>query len=103
MVKYGMLSDQVKEAVTALAPALRERGVTGLFLFGSVATGEAGDGSDVDLFLDYDPMSRFSLFDQMKVEEMLATRLGRKVDLMTRGGLHPLIKDKIVSSAIRML
>ncbi|WP_342360627.1 nucleotidyltransferase family protein [Terrarubrum flagellatum] len=74
-----------------------------MYLFGSAARDAAGDQSDVDLFLDYDPAARFNLFDQMKIEEMLAERLDRKVDLMTRGGLHPLIRDRVISSAIRML
>jgi predicted nucleotidyltransferase len=76
--------------------------VTALFLFGSASRAEAGRDSDVDLFLDHDPEARFSLFDQMEFEDILTAKLGRKVDLLTRNGLHPLIKDEIVASAIRM-
>lgn len=102
MLNESMSPEQIKEAVMTVAPVLRERGVTGLFLFGSTIHGDATEASDVDLFLDFDPASRFSLFDQMEFEALLGAKLGRQVDLMTRGGLHPLIKDKIVSSAFRL-
>lgn len=97
-----MLIDEVKDTIASVAPSLRERGIIGLYLFGSAAHGEESEESDIDLFLDYDPSARFSLFDQMDIEVLLSARLGRKVDLLTRGGLHPLIKDEVVASATRL-
>lgn len=43
------------------ASALRKRGVKHLYVFGSVARGDAGADSDIDLAIDVDPESRFSL------------------------------------------
>ena len=37
------------------AGALRARGATSLYLFGSTAKNKAGAKSDLDLFIDYDP------------------------------------------------
>jgi predicted nucleotidyltransferase len=54
------------EAIARLsqhADALRARGATSLYLFGSAARDEAGDRSDLDVFLDYDPSMNFSLID----------------------------------------
>jgi predicted nucleotidyltransferase len=34
------------------------------------------------------------------LQEYLSDLLGRKVDLMTRGGLHPLIRDDVVAQAV---
>lgn len=45
------------ETITLLrrhADDIRGFAVTGLYLFGSTARGEAGPASDVDLFIDYD-------------------------------------------------
>ena len=43
------------------APELRARGVRRLYVFDSVARGEARVNSDVDLAIDVDPRSDFSL------------------------------------------
>lgn len=78
---------------------LRSLGVTSLSIFGSVARDEARTDSDVDLLVDFDrPVGFFHLFD---VQEKLETLLGRKVDLVTRGGLRPELRDGILAEAIR--
>ena len=74
---------RVLEILRAQEPDLRARGVTRLRLFGSVARGEAGPESDVDLIADIDPEAGFSLFDHVGLEHDLADRLGRRVDVMT--------------------
>ncbi len=61
-----------------------------------------GPDSDVDLFIDFDPKAPITLFDLMDLESFLADRVGRKVDLMTRGGLHPRLKAHIEASSIRV-
>jgi len=81
--------------------ALRARGVSALYLFGSTARGEAGPKSDVDLFFDYDN-PRFNLFHAMDVEEEVAALLGVKVDVMSRASLHPRLRPAIERSAIRV-
>jgi hypothetical protein len=46
-------------ALRERASDIRNFGATSLYLFGSTARNEATEGSDVDLFIDYDP-ERFS-------------------------------------------
>ena len=41
------------------ADAIKAMGATSLYLFGSTARNEAAADSDLDLFMDYDPDSRF--------------------------------------------
>ena|SRR5712691_4706345 len=78
---------------------LRAAGVRSLFLFGSVARDAARPDSDVDLLVEFDrPVGFFRLFD---VQEQLAAMLGRRVDLVTRGGLRPELKDVILAEAVR--
>jgi len=81
--------------------ALRARGVAALYIFGSVARDEAGPESDVDLFFDYDDPT-FNLFDVMDVEEEVSALLGTRVDVMTRGSLHPRLRQRIEGSAVRV-
>ncbi len=93
------------EALRKLRPfatALKARGATALFLFGSTARNRAEDKSDLDLFLDYDPRSRFNAFDLVAAKRLLQRGLGVDVDLTTRDGLHPLIRKKIEAEATRV-
>ena len=81
---------------------LRTRGATALYLFGSVARDEAGAESDLDLFIDYDPASRFSLLDLAGIKNRLEDELAVKVDMTTRDSLHPLLRDDIERAAVRI-
>jgi hypothetical protein len=93
------------EALKKLRPfadALKARGATSLYLFGSTARNEAGGKSDLDLFLDYDPKSKFNALDLVAAKRLLQRALGIKIDLTTRDGLHPLIRKKIEAEATRV-
>jgi predicted nucleotidyltransferase len=78
---------------------LKRLGVEHLYLFGSVARGEARDDSDVDLFFDH-PKGSLGLYDLIDVKEAAARILGRKTDIMTRRSLHPALKQRIEASAL---
>src|SRR5947209_3479289 len=83
---------------------LRENGATGLFLFGSRAIGTDRPDSDLDLFIDYNPMSRIpNMFRLMQIEDKISEVLGVPVTITTRNALHPLMKDGIERDAIRVL
>jgi uncharacterized protein len=84
------------------ADAVRHLGATGLFLFGSTARNGAEDDSDIDLFIDYDPESRFNAFDLVGIKIFLEEKVGRPVDITTRDSLHPRLRAKIENSAIRV-
>ncbi len=93
------------EAISALkscADAIKARGATSLFLFGSSARDSAGPASDLDLFVDYDPREKFSLVDLVDIKLYLEDRLGVPVDLTTRDSLHPLLRLGIENSAVRV-
>jgi putative addiction module CopG family antidote len=92
----------VLPALRALEGNLRRRGVASLYLFGSVLHGEAGPGSDIDLFVDVAPDRLFSLVDLVSAKDFVEEAIGRPVDLVVRGGLHPLLRDKIVAEAERV-
>jgi len=63
---------------------LEEQGVRHVAVFGSVARGDDGVDSDVDLVLDLDPAAHVDLFELASIHEMLTTELRRSVDIMTR-------------------
>ncbi len=93
------------EAIAKLkrqAQAIKAMGATSLYLFGSIAQDEAGRGSDLDLFIDYDPNGRFNALDLIGIKQLLESELGIDVDITTRDGLHPMLRTDIEQSAIRV-
>ena len=84
------------------ADAVKAMGATSLYLFGSVGQNEAGRASDLDLFIDYDPNSRFNAFDLVGIKQFSEVALGVDVDITTRDGLHPMLRGAIEQSAIRV-
>lgn len=73
-------------------------GVASLEVFGSVARGEDGLGSDVDLLYVLKPEARlgFSLFD---LENELTALFGRPVDLVARKSINRYIREQVLADA----
>lgn len=92
---------RVIDRIRAHERELRAEGVAHVFLFGSLARGEADEASDIDLFYDYDAPG-FSLIDVVRVRERLSDLLGARVDAMTRGSLHPLIRREVEAEAVQI-
>lgn len=68
-------------------------------VFGSSARGDFRPDSDVDVLVDFEPGARVSLFDLADLSSDLADLVGVPVDLVTRGGLKPLIRERILNEA----
>ena len=60
-------------------------GARNVRVFGSVARGDAGELSDIDLLVDFESGS--SLFDLLHLTEELEELLGCSVDVVSAGGL----------------
>ena len=61
---------------------LRAMGVLGLSLFGSVARGDAGSNSDVDLAARFDPAAEVGMVKYGAIAERLRTLLRAPIDLV---------------------
>lgn len=83
----------------ALEQPLRERGLASLALFGSFARNDARPDSDVDVLVDIAADVPFSLVDLVAVKDFLEDRLGRPVDVVTKNGLEPLIRERVLRDA----
>lgn len=91
--------DEVRVQLAALEKPLRERGLTSLALFGSVVRSTARPDSDIDLLVDVTADARFSLIDLVSVKDFLEDQLGRTVDVVTKGGLEPAVRDRVFREA----
>ncbi len=76
----------------------RRYGARDVRIFGSVRRGQANPRSDVDFLVRF--RKGTDLFDQMHLEEELGTLLGRRVDVVTEQGLHPLVRPQVLFEAI---
>jgi predicted nucleotidyltransferase len=83
------------EAIQRIA---RAYGVVRLRVFGSFARGEATEGSDLDFLVELEPGR--SLLDLVGLKQELEALLGREVDVVEEGGLHPYLRDQILQEAL---
>lgn len=97
-----MNRDQAITELQARAHAVKAMGATSLYLFGSTARNAAAPTSDLDLFVDYDPSGRFNAFDLVGIKLFLEDALGTAVDVTTRDGLHPILRERIERSAVQV-
>ncbi|HLL47841.1 MAG TPA: nucleotidyltransferase family protein [Longimicrobiaceae bacterium] len=75
-----------------------EHGVRSVRVFGSVARGEAGPGSDVDFLV---AMERDrSLLDLIGFRQDVEDLLGRKVDVVSEPALHWYIREEVLRQAV---
>lgn len=78
------LVEQCRGEIRALASSHRGRRIA---VFGSVARGDEGPGSDLDFLVEFEPGS--SLFDLVRLQDDLSALLGHPVDVVSLGGLLP--------------
>jgi predicted nucleotidyltransferase len=82
-----------------LVDLCRRYQVRELSLFGSAARGEMRPESDIDLLVEFLPTAQIDLVDYAGLMLDLSRLLGRKVDLVSKNGLKPLIRDTVLEEA----
>lgn len=97
-----MTLDDVRRLIEPEKDALRARGVAALYVFGSVARGEAGPGSDVDMLIDIEPGKRFHILDLANVYNRLTAALGVEVDIVTSRSVKNARQARLLEDAVRV-
>jgi predicted nucleotidyltransferase len=72
--------------------------VSRIGIFGSYSQGRQTTKSDLDLMVEFERPIGMLAFVHLR--NLLAERLGMKVDLVTSDGLHPLIRDDVMREVI---
>jgi predicted nucleotidyltransferase len=83
----------------SLAELCRQYRVRELALFGSAARGEMRPDSDIDLLVEFLPGANVDLVDYAGLMLDLSKLIGRKVDLVSKNGLKPLIRASVLKEA----
>ena len=69
-------------------------------LFGSVARGEGGSESDVDILVRFDEGA--SLFELVGLGDFLEEKLGCKVDIVSDRAVKPELRESIMRDLVRV-
>ena len=82
----------------AIRDVAESYGAMRVAVFGSFASNEQRQRSDLDLLVDFEPGR--SLMDLVGMKQELEDLLGIKVDIVTRRGLSPYIRDEVLRTLI---
>jgi uncharacterized protein len=86
---------QIKEIIAANKSAVKERfHVIDIGVFGSYARGEQTDSSDIDILVQFERGYK-DLFNFIRLQGYFEELFGKKVDLVTKEGIKPALKDSI--------
>ncbi len=66
-------------------------------VFGSVARGDDGPDSDIDLLVDFE--THASLFDLIALKQELDQLLNRRTDVVTTDSVSPFLRQRILDEA----
>jgi predicted nucleotidyltransferase len=92
---YQTIRRQIKNKLPILAHDYR---VKRMGIFGSVVRGEDTVDSDIDMLVTFSRPPGF--FDFLRLEEYLSRVINRKVDLVSRKAIKPVVRDKILREVV---
>jgi len=89
------LNEEIKKKIISV---LVKHGIKKILVFGSYARNEATPKSDLDLIVEFPEGT--SLLDHVGIEIELSEALNMKIDLLSRNGISPYIKNQVLKEAI---
>lgn len=95
-MSIGEIEKIIREA---LKQAACRKEVRRISLFGSQLSGLAAKNSDVDLLVELEPQAKIGLFGLYDLEQLLAAKLKRRIDLTTPDGLDKRIRKKVLEES----
>lgn len=88
----------IQEIKDKTAPIFKQYGVRRAAVFGSVAKGNAGPQSDVDVLIEID--QPLGLLTYARLNYTLEDVLQKKVDLVKKNAIKPAFKDSILENLV---
>jgi len=91
----------IEEVKRLVVPILKKHGVTKAGIFGSLARGEAGWDSDIDILVRIE--QNISLLDFIGLKQKIEDALGQKVDLVEYEAIKPLIRERVLREQVTII
>ena len=95
-----MRRDEVIARLKEAEPALRARGIRRAAVFGSVARGEDGPDSDIDILVEFEPGAEGTIYDYVALKEFVASLFDGHVDVVDRNALKPHLRAPSARDAV---
>jgi uncharacterized protein len=93
-----LTKSDILETLRAKRPELESRfKVQTIGIFGSYACDEQTDESDIDVLVEFSEPVGWEFFE---LQDWLHELFGKRIDLVTRRALKPLIKDQILADLL---
>ncbi len=94
------VSNTIKSKRDEILDIAQKHGAKNIRIFGSMARGEEGPESDLDIIVEMEKGS--SLLDIIAIKQDIEDLLGRKVDVVTEASISPYIRDTVLKEAVNL-
>jgi len=93
------VDNQLTVTSKEIAAFCQQNQISTLSLFGSAVTENFTDESDIDLLVEFESDAKIGFLALARIQRELTDLFQRPVDLVTRNGLKPIIREQILSQA----
>lgn len=95
-----MSQSYIISAIRALQWECLNRGIDHLSLFGSYARNDFTQDSDVDLLYERNASNTLDLVWYETIQAMIQQKIGKKIDLIYKHAMHPVLLQEASSTMI---
>ena len=94
------MNKEITKIQSKVIKTLKKNGVVRAGVFGSYATGNVKEDSDIDILIEF--KGDKTLLDLVGLKQELEKILRKKVDLLTYKSIHRLLKNRILRETIQI-
>jgi uncharacterized protein len=94
-----MIPEVLQKSKRRIAEICRRYEIRELSLFGSQVRGDSTAKSDFDFLIEFQPEANVDFFKYFEIQEELEEIVHKKVDLVPKKGLKPLIRQQVLAEA----
>lgn len=99
--KKQILGSKLKGRLSDIIRILKKHGIKKAGIFGSYATGENNNKSDIDVLIEVKKGTSLIGFVGIKLD--LEDHLNKRVDLLTYNSINPYLKKRILQEEVRII